>query len=144
MRIGASATRRTFERAIRLSSAVLLFGYVLAAAALPAVHALGELLESQDCVACAEPDPTGPALGIPCTPDSPCGDRNHHHHNHPHHDPSRCTVCSSASSALIDRPAPGAQLPEEGTTWDGLLLAQAPTPLDTARRHELARGPPVA
>jgi hypothetical protein len=131
-------------RALRCSVALVLIAYVLASALIPAVHSLSELLEGKDCVACAEPGPAGPGLRTPCTPDAPCSDRNHHHHNHPHHDPSHCTVCSSASSAIVDRPAAGPQLPEQGTTWDALVLAGMPTPLEPARRHELARGPPAA
>jgi hypothetical protein len=141
----ASSWHRAGERLLRVASALLLAVYILPATVLPAVHVVDELLESRGCVACEEPEvATGPALRIPCSPDAPCGDRNHHHHNHPHHDPSHCTVCSTVGTAILDRPGPAATLPEAETVWRALAVSSTTTPHRTARRLELARGPPLA
>src|SRR5579883_1599293 len=139
-----SSRRLSGELLLRLASALALAVYLLPAAVLPTVHAVDELLESRDCVACHDVDaaPAGPSLRIPCSPDAPCGDRSHHHHNHPHHDPSHCTVCSTVGTVILDCPAPVATVPEADAVWMALAVSSSSTPHSTARRIELARGPP--
>src|SRR5579883_2170342 len=121
-----SSRRLSGELLLRLASALALAVYLLPAAVLPTVHAA----------------PAGPSLRIPCSPDAPCGDRSHHHHNHPHHDPSHCTVCSTVGTVILDCPAPVATVPEADAVWMALAVSSSSTPHSTARRIELARGPP--
>jgi hypothetical protein len=132
----------------RAFSVVLtLLVYVLPTVVLPAVHAADELIEIRSCPACEEPPlPAidGPSVGAECTVTG-CSNPSHRHHNHPLHDSLHCTLCLTAGAVVVvDRPAPGVELPLMEAVAAALLPGSTELPPRATRRLEVARGPPAA